>query len=131
MSSELRPTPRGERLERNLARLPDRWREEEEPASREPRMKPPRHWRTRKDRFEGVWCDVLEWRQDDPNASAIALLGLLQETHPDRFRRANLGRLQQWRGIMASKLVYAPSEATLPVPARLPEMELVGTDPRC
>ena len=60
VSPELRPTPRGESLERFLAKLPDRWREEQEPNDREPRVKPPRHWRTRKDPFEGVGCDVLD-----------------------------------------------------------------------
>ena len=54
VSPELRPTPRGESLERFLATLPDRWREEQDPASREPKVKPPRHWRTRKDPFGGV-----------------------------------------------------------------------------
>ena len=100
VSPELRPTPRGESLERFLAKLPDRWREEQDPASRKPRVKPPRHWRTRKDPFEGVWCDVLEWLQEDPDASAMALLGRLQADHPDRFGRANLRtlqrRVQQW-----------------------------------
>ena len=40
----------------------------------------------------------------------------------DQFGRANLRtlqrRVQQWRGIMANKLVYAASEATLQVPDR-------------
>ena len=98
-------------------------------------MKPPRHWRTRKDPFEGVWFDVLEWLQEDPDASAMVLIGRLQADHPDRFSRANLRtlqrRVQQWRGIMANKLVYAASEATLPDPAGLPEMALAAGDPKC
>ena len=55
--------------------------------------------------------------------------------HPDRFSQANLRTLQcqvqQWRGIMTNKLVYAPSEAKLAVPARLSEMSLVVTGHRC
>ena len=66
-------------------------------------MQPPRTWRTRPDPFEGVWCDVLGWLQEDPDASAVALLGRLQEAEPDRFSRAHLRtlqrRVQQWRGI--------------------------------
>ena len=92
---ELRPTPQGESLERFLARLPDRWREEQEHADRKPRARAPRSWRTRKDPFEGVWCDVLGWLQEDPDASAVALLGRLQETEPDRFSRAHLRTLQR------------------------------------
>ena len=73
----------------------------------------PHTWRTRPDPFEGVWCDALGWLQEDPDASAVALLGRLQETEPDRFSRAHLRTLQRrvrrrvrrWRGIMADKLV--------------------------
>ena len=61
VSPELRPTLWGVSLERFVVKLPDRWRGEQDPAGRGPRMKPPRHWRARKDPFEGVWCDVLEW----------------------------------------------------------------------
>ena len=135
VSPEIRPTPRGESLERFLARLPDRWREEQEQVGKEPRVKPPRHWRTRKDPFEGVWCEVLGWLQEDPDASAIALLGRLQEAEPDRFSRTNLRtlqrRVQQWRGIMANTLVYAASEATLPDPSGMPEIALPAGDPKC
>ena len=46
VSPELRPTPRGESLERFLALLPHRWREEQEQADGKPRVKPPRTWRT-------------------------------------------------------------------------------------
>lgn len=127
---ELRPTPRGESLERFLAKLPDRWREEQDLADREPRVKPPRHWRTRKDPFEGVWCDVLEWLQEDPDASAMALLSRLQAEHPDRFSRVNLRtlqrRVQQWRGIMVNNLVYAASETALSDPDGMSEMALAG-----
>ena len=81
-------------------------------------MTPPHHWRTRKDSFEAAWCNVLEWLPEDPDASTMALLGRPQLNHLDRFSRANLRtlqrRAQQWQGIMACKLVYATSEATLP-----------------
>ena len=41
------------------------------------------------DPFEGVWCDVLSWLQEDLDASAVVLLGRLQEAEPDRFSRAH------------------------------------------
>ena len=82
-----------------------------------------------------MWCDVLDWPQEDPDASAMALLGRLQSEHPDRFSRANLRtlqrRVQQWRGIMANKLVYAASETVLSDPAGMPEMALAVGDPKC
>ena len=81
------------------------------------------------------WCDLVGWLQEDPDASAVALLGRLQETEPDRFSRAHLRtlqrRVQQWRGIMADKLVYAASEATLPDPDGMPEIALTSDDPKC
>ena len=69
VSPEVRPTPRGESLERFLARLPDRWRQDEEAASRPKKVRVPRTWRTRSDPFESVWCDVLGWLQEDPDAT--------------------------------------------------------------
>ena len=46
------------------------------------------------------------------------LLERLQETGPDRFNRAHLRtlqrRVQKWRGIMASKLVYTVSDPMVP-----------------
>ena len=77
-------------------------------------MTTPRTWRTREDPFAGVWCDVLGWLQEEPDASAVALRDRLRPAEPDRFSRAHLRtlqrRVQQWRGIMANKLVYAASK---------------------
>ena len=135
VSPETQPTPRSESLERFLARLPNRWLEEHAHADRKRRVQPPRTWRTRKDPFEGVWCDVLGWLQEDPDATAVALLGRLQAIEPDRFSRAHLRtlqrRVQRWRGIMASKLVYAASETTLTDPVGMPEIALTMSDPKC
>ncbi len=82
-----------------------------------------------------MWCDVLEWLQEDPDASAMALLGRLQANQANRFSRANLRtsqrRAQQWRGIMANKLVYAASESPPPELSGLPEMALATGDPKC
>ena len=134
-SPAIRPTPSGESLEQFLAKLPDWWRQDAAHTSRERMVQPPRAWRTRPDPFEGVWCDVLSWLQEDPDASAVVLLGRLQEAEPDRFSRAHLRtlqrRVQQWRGIMAKKLVYATAGEPMAEPAAMPELALVGKDPRC
>ena len=93
-------------------------------------MQPPRTWRTRKDPFEGVWCDVLGWLQENPEASAVSLLDRLQASELDRFSRSNLRtlqrRVQQWRGIMANKLVYGASDEPLPGLQNTGELTLVG-----
>ena len=132
---EIRPTPRGESLEQFQAKLPDLWRQDAAHTSRERRVQPPRTWRTRPDPFEGVWCDVLGWLQEDPDASAVVLLGRLQETEPDRFSRAHprtlQRKVQQWRGIMAKKLVYATAGEPIAEPPAMPELALVGGNPRC
>ena len=134
VSPEVRPTPRGESLDRFLAKLPDRWRQDEEAASRPAKVRAPHNWRTRPDPFEGVWCDVLGWLQEDPDASAVALLERLQSTYPDRFGRAHLRtlqrRVQQWRGIMASKLVYPVSSETTWDEHSLRELALVESGPK-
>ena len=65
-SPAIRPTPSGESLEQFLAKLADLWRQDAAHTSGERRVQPPRTWRTRPDPFEGVWCDVLGWLQEDP-----------------------------------------------------------------
>ena len=63
----------------------------------------------RKDPVEGLWREVLGWLQEDSDASAVSLLDRLQAAELDRSIRACLRslqrRVQQWRGIMANKLV--------------------------
>ena len=41
------------------------------------------------------------------------------------------GRVKEWRGIMAKELVYAGTAEPFVEPDRLPELALVGADPRC
>ena len=128
VSPDLGSNPRVESLEPFLARLPDRCLREQENAGRKPRVRPPRTWRTRKDPFEGVWCKVLGWLEEDPDASAVALLERLQGAEPDRFSRVHLRtlqrRVQKWRGIMASKLVYVGSGDVGRDTCDLPELAL-------
>ena len=74
------------------------------------------------------------WLREDPDASAVTLLCRLQSAHPGRYSRAHLltlqRRVQQWRGIMANKLVYAASEATLSSPAECRKWSYLGATPR-
>ena len=77
---------------------------------------------------------MLSWLQEDPDASAVVLLGRLQDAEPDRFSRAHLRtlqrRVQQWRGIMAQKLVYATAGEPIAEPPAMPELALAGAEPR-
>ena len=113
-SPQPQETVYGESLDRFLARLPSLWQQWEARPTHKARVRPPRHWRTRKDPFEGVWCDVLLWLQKDPDTNAKDLLARLREAHPGRFGDAQLRTLQRrvkdWRGVMAKKLVYAASD---------------------
>ena len=81
-----------------------------------------------------MWYEVLEWLQVDPDASAVSLLDRLQSTYPDRFERAHLRtlqrRVQKWRGIMASKLVFPVSSETAWDEHSLPELALVASGPK-
>ena len=58
-SPQLRETPHSESIDRFLARLPSLWQQGEARPTHKARVRPPRHWRTRKDPFEGVYC---EWK---------------------------------------------------------------------
>ena len=117
-SPEPQETGSGESLERFLARLPSLWQQGEARPTYKARVRPPRHWRTRKDPFEGVWSDMLLWLGKDPDTNAKDLLARLSGAHPGRFGAAQLRTLQRrvkdWRGIMARRLVYAaPGELLL------------------
>ena len=83
--------------------------------------------------FEGVWCDVLSWLQEDPDAKAIALLNRLKSAYPDRFSDTHLRtlqrRVQQWRGIMSKELVYAAAGEPMAGLPAMPKLALVGADP--
>ena len=62
---EVRETPTGESLERFLAKLPRLWRQGEVRPTHAARGRGPRHSRTGKDPFEGVW--VRCWCGCRPN----------------------------------------------------------------
>ena len=134
VSPEIRPTPRAESLERFLTRPVRRWCQEQGQAGKGPKVKLPRHWRTRKDPFEGVWCEVLERLQEDPDTGAMAPPGRLQANHPNRLSRAKPRTLQrrvrQWRGIMSNNLVTPASESPPPELIGLRDMALAMGDPR-
>ncbi len=132
---EVQETPRSESLEQFLGKLPSLWRQGEVSPTHAVKARVPRHWRTRKDPFEGVWADVLVWLQAEPDATGKDLMGRLQSEHPAQFSQAQLRtlqrRLKEWRGIMAKNLVYASSNAGSAEPAGLPELTLLGADPKC
>ena len=73
-SPEVRETPQGDSLDRFLAKLPSLWRQGEARPTHAARVRSPRHWRTRKDPFEGVWGDVLLGMQAEPDATGKALM---------------------------------------------------------
>ena len=132
---EVRETPPGESLEYFLAKLPRLWRQGEVRPTHAAKVRGPRHWRTREDPFEGVWCDVLMWLQAEPDATGKALMARLQSECPDRFTGAQLRtmhrRVKEWRGIMAKKLVYAGTDEASAASSRLPELALIGADSKC
>ena len=128
-------TPHGGSLDRFLAGLPGLWRQGEARPTHTARVRAPRRWRTREDPFEGVWCGVLLWLQDDPDATAKTLPERLQYNYPGRFTDAELRTLQRrvqlWRGIMAKNLVYAAAGEPRPEFHEIPGLALVGADPKC
>ena len=72
-------------LEQFLPRLPDMWRLGEVRPTHAPRRWTRKYWRTRKDPFEGVWPQVLQWLQQEPDATAKALFERLGGA-PGAFR---------------------------------------------
>ena len=86
-SPDVRETPAGESLERFLARLPNLWRQGETRPTHAARVRSPRHWRTRRDPFEGVWSDVLGWLQAEPGCHGQGADGEVAVGTPGPFHR--------------------------------------------
>jgi hypothetical protein len=97
-------------LDQFLSQLPRLWRSGEVRPTHHAKNERIRDWRTRKDPFEAVWLDVLHWLQNDPDPTAKALFERLQQEHPGQFIDGQLRtlqrRVQEWRQVMARKLVY-------------------------
>jgi len=103
--------PGSKSLEQFLAQLPHLWESGEARPTHRRAAGKPHNWRTRKDPFETVWPEVLIWVQKDPETTAKALFGRLQQTYPGEFKSGQLRTLQrrvrEWRQVMARKLVFA------------------------
>ena len=106
--------PSSESLEHFLISLPELWRQGEVRSTHAPKKRTRRGMRTRPDPFEGVWCEILDWLQQQPDLKAAELLDRLMSRYPNRYSRRQLRTLQrrvrQWRIVVAKQLVYASAE---------------------
>ncbi|HEW78700.1 MAG TPA: transposase [Phycisphaerales bacterium] len=107
-------SPQRDSLEQFLSQLPQLWREGEVRPTHQGKTSKPRHWRSRKDPYEGVWYEVLDWLGQEPDITAKDLLKKLQHKYPRRFADGQLRTLQrrvkEWRKIMARELIYGCTE---------------------
>lgn len=98
-----------ESLDQFLDALPRLWRAGEVRPTHQKQPSKPRHWRTRKDPFEGAWPLILEWLQSEPDATAKTLFERLKTLEPEKYSGGQIRTLQrrikEWRDIMAKKLV--------------------------
>ena len=78
-------TSAGESIDRFLIRLPSLWQEDETGSAHKARAHPPQHWRTRKDPFEGVWCELPLWVERDLDTTAKNLMARLSASDPERL----------------------------------------------
>ena len=107
--------PGRESLEQFLSQLPRLWKDGEVRPTHRSKPAKSRYWRTHEDAFEGVWYEVLDWLQQEPDVTAKSLLNRLQKKYPRRFVDGQLRTLQrrvkEWRRIMARELVYGCMDA--------------------
>ena len=69
--------PDGDSLESFLSQLPELLRQGEVRPTHARRARGPHTWRTQPDPFEGVWCEVLSWLQQQPDTAAADLMDRL------------------------------------------------------
>jgi len=123
--------PGKETLEQFLAELPTYWKGGEvRPTQRHKRQDTSRHWRTRKDPFEAVWLEVLQWLQHDSDETAKGLFERLLDKYPGRFTDGQLRtlprRVREWRQVMARQLVCAFMNGPNPEQNGTTEVRVVG-----
>lgn len=96
-------------LEDFLSQLPLLWKQGESRPTHQPKPTRTRDYRTRPDPFEGDWTTILEWLEEQPDATASSLLERLRAKSPEKYDDKQLRTLQrrigQWRYIMAKQLV--------------------------
>jgi hypothetical protein len=98
-----------ESLDEFLSHLPRLWKQGEARPTHTPAPKRERNYCTRPDPFEGDWKTILEWLQEQPDATATSLLERLKSNAPGKYQDKHLRTLQrrvsEWRHIMAKQLV--------------------------
>ena len=106
--------PQSESLEHFLSSPPELWQQGEVRPTHAPKKRTRRGQRTRPDPFGGVWCEILNWLQQQPDLKAAELLDRLMARYPGRYSRRQPRTLQrrvrQWRTVVAKQLVYASAE---------------------
>ena len=104
------PPHRSADLERFLASLGTAWKEGEVRPTHRKKATGERTWRTRKDPFESVWPQVVEWLDVEPDVNAKELLSRLREAHTDEFTAGHLRTLQRrvrdWRAMAVRRLMF-------------------------
>lgn len=121
-----------ESLDRFLEALPRLWQAGEVRPTHRKQSAKPRYWRTRKDPFEGDWPMILEWLQNEPDATAKSLFERLMTAEPERYSSGQLRTLQrrvrEWRNIMARRLVLGSVKGVEEITplGKAVEQELVG-----
>jgi hypothetical protein len=108
-------------LDRFLRSLATAWKEGEVRPTHRPGPKPERHWRTRRDPFDGVWPRVVGWLETEPDRTAKELLLRLRAEglgeFPDEQLRTLQRRVKEWRSLAARRLMFAtPTPSLHPVP---------------
>lgn len=108
------PIPQKDDLSRFLTGLSTAWRAGEVRPTHRAQVKPPRHWRTRRDPFQSAWAQVCDWLEVDPDLTGIELFERLQRENPGIYQIGQLRtlqrRLKQWRVGMARRLVFGTHE---------------------
>jgi hypothetical protein len=116
LSSSDPETIEREELDQFLNALPHLWRAGEARPTHRQQSTKTRYWRTRTDPFEGAWLQILEWLQNEPDATAKSLFERLRVSAPEKYVDGQLRTLQRrikdWRNIMAKNLVLGCGDIT-------------------
>ena len=133
-SPQFQGVPLGESIDRFLASLPNLWQQGEARPTHRDQVRSIRHWRTRKDPFEGVWRDAAVVASERPRHQRQGPAGKLCRGLSGPVRRCSMRtlkrRVKDWRGVMAKGLLYPASDEPASEPSEKVESVLVGLEIR-
>src|ERR1700722_4575940 len=103
------PAAAGQSIDGFVRSLGTVWKDGEIRSTHRKQVAAPRTWRTRADPFESIWPTIVQWLNEQPDATAKEIFQRLRASVVEPFQPSQLRTLQrrikEWRTAIARRLV--------------------------